>query len=179
SLPENRESLSQPVQTLLKNYPSVINLAVQWGEQDAYGHLNNCIYPRYFESARIAYFDHILAPHLSRTAYTSFIRARGVGPILKSTTVNYRRPVTYPDTVSVGVRVPREKVGKDRFTQEFVIVSHKEEKVVCDGECVVVTFDYKTGKKADIPKEVLEAFEIGEGRVAGNSEGATSGDQVK
>ena len=36
------------------DYPVVIEIPVAWGEMDAYGHVNNIVYFRYFESARIA-----------------------------------------------------------------------------------------------------------------------------
>ena len=42
----------------LSEYHSVIRLPVQWGDQDAFGHVNNTVYFRWFESARIAYFQH-------------------------------------------------------------------------------------------------------------------------
>ncbi|MCZ6911333.1 MAG: acyl-CoA thioesterase, partial [Proteobacteria bacterium] len=40
---------------VLDDYPVVIELPVVWGEMDAFDHVNNIIYFRYFESARIAY----------------------------------------------------------------------------------------------------------------------------
>ncbi|KNC96594.1 YbgC/YbaW family acyl-CoA thioester hydrolase [Spizellomyces punctatus DAOM BR117] len=160
---EVRAQLPSGVAELVKDYPSIINLPVQWGEQDVYGHLNNVTYVRYFESGRIAYFDQIIKPHLSETAYTSFITARGVGPIAKSVLCKYRAPVMYPDTVTVAVRIDPSSVKKDRFTQSAVIVSHAQERVVAEGECVVVSFDYKGQKKADIPKEIINAWKKGEG----------------
>ena len=39
---------------LLRGFPGIIELPVSWGEMDAFGHLNNVVYFRYFESARIA-----------------------------------------------------------------------------------------------------------------------------
>ena len=35
-------------------FPVVIELPVQWGEMDAFGHVNNVVYLRWFESGRIA-----------------------------------------------------------------------------------------------------------------------------
>lgn len=43
------------------------------------------------------------------------------------------------------------------------MVSHAQERVVAEGECVVVTFDYREQRKAHIPDEVIEAWKIGEG----------------
>ena len=40
-------------------YPVVLQQDVIWGDMDAYGHVNNTVYFRYFEDARIAYLDKI------------------------------------------------------------------------------------------------------------------------
>src|SRR5687767_1167703 len=36
-----------------------VEIPVQWGDMDAFGHVNNTVYFRWFESARIAYFEKI------------------------------------------------------------------------------------------------------------------------
>ena len=43
----------------LAGYPLVIDWPVQWGDQDAFGHVNNTIYFRWFETVRIEYFERI------------------------------------------------------------------------------------------------------------------------
>ena len=43
---------------LLGDFPVCVREPVIWGDMDAFGHVNNIVYLRYFESARIAYFDH-------------------------------------------------------------------------------------------------------------------------
>src|SRR6202140_1958640 len=42
--------------TLLVGYPVIVELPVVWGEMDSYRHVNNVVYFRYFENARIEYF---------------------------------------------------------------------------------------------------------------------------
>ena len=42
---------------LLTDYPIVITQEVIWADMDAYRHVNNAVYFRYFESARMAYFE--------------------------------------------------------------------------------------------------------------------------
>ncbi len=44
---------------LLKAHPVVIETPVAWGEMDSLQHVNNIIYFRYFESARMAYFNRL------------------------------------------------------------------------------------------------------------------------
>lgn len=47
------------MESLLKHCPVVIETPVAWGEMDAFRHVNNTAYFRYFESARIAYFERL------------------------------------------------------------------------------------------------------------------------
>lgn len=39
----------------LKQYPVIYEQTVAWGDMDAFGHVNNAMYYRYVESARLAY----------------------------------------------------------------------------------------------------------------------------
>ncbi|KAJ3169328.1 hypothetical protein HDU87_000847 [Geranomyces variabilis] len=158
-----RRQLPPNVAQHLDGYPSLINLPVQWGDQDAFGHLNNCIYLRYFESGRIAYFDQILRPHLSQHAYNSFIMARAIGVIVKSLSCKYIAPCRYPDILTIGVRIDAASVKKDRFTQSAVFVSHAQGIVVAEAECCVVTYDYREQRKANVPADVVAAWKKGEG----------------
>ena len=137
------------MENLLKHCPVVIEVPVAWGEMDAFRHLNNTAYFRYFESARIAYFEKLNL--LESMALT------GVGPILASTSCRFRLPLTYPDKVSVGTRV--SKIEADRFTMEYYVVSHKHQSIAADGVGLIVTFNYKENKKAAIPTELRKRIE--------------------
>ena len=43
----------------LADYPVVVPVVVQWGDQDAFGHVNNTVFLRWFEVGRIAYFSEV------------------------------------------------------------------------------------------------------------------------
>ncbi len=47
------------MESLLKDYSVVTEIPVAWGEMDALNHVNNAVYFRYFETARLDYFSHI------------------------------------------------------------------------------------------------------------------------
>ena len=111
----------------------------------------------------MTYFNHILKPYLSEKVFREFITGTGVGPILKSLSISYKSPVWYPDSVIIGTRVIPESIQRDRFTQEFVVVSQAQEKVVAQGNAVGVTYDYRKLSKVDIPKEILDAYKQGDG----------------
>ena len=48
----------------LGSWPVSVELPVQWGEMDDFGHVNNAVFLRWFESARIAYFQHLWPEHV-------------------------------------------------------------------------------------------------------------------
>lgn len=136
-----------PTHSLLEDFPIVVEIPVAWGDMDAFGHVNNTVFFRYFESARIAF--------LFRVNFRG--DDGGPGPILASTHCRFRRPLEFPDTVLVGVRVT--ELGEDRFTHEYRIVSMKSNEIAADGGGVVVAYDYGSKAKAAIPPHVREAIE--------------------
>src|SRR5688572_13970864 len=99
----------------LHEYPVVITLPVQWGDQDKFGHVNNTIPFRWFESARIAYLEQSDLGHLMDT--------NGLGPILAAIGCNYRRQLHYPDTVHVGARV--NSIGRTSMVMGHAAFSEK------------------------------------------------------
>ena len=132
------------MEEILKAFPVVVEIPIAWGDMDALQHVNNVMYFRYFESSRAAY--------LAKIRIWQMMEETGVGPILASTHCRYKIPLTYPDTVSVGTRVT--KIGKDRFTMEHTVVSHHFGKVAAEGDAVLVTYDYRAGRKALVPEEL-------------------------
>ncbi len=133
---------------LLEGYAVRIELPILWGDMDAFQHVNNLVYLRHFESARIAYLD--------RYDYKSVMDDTGIGPILKSTDCTYRIPLTYPDRVVVGIRVI--DVAKDRLTMQHVVFSEQHQKIAAEGLSVIVCVDYERGGKAPIPAALRETI---------------------
>jgi acyl-CoA thioester hydrolase len=139
---------------VLEGYPVVVRQAVVWGEMDAYRHVNNTVYFRYFENARLEYFR--------RLGWIEFERDTGIGPILAATQARFRKPLTYPDNVAIGVRTVA--VGDDRFTLEHVVVSERLQAIVCEGQGVVVTYDHGRGTKVLMPDELRRRIAELEGK---------------
>lgn len=142
---------------LLADFPVVVEAPVAWGEMDALGHVNNVVYFRYFENARLAYFDAI--------GYMEQMKRTGVGPILASTRCRFRRPLEYPDQVAVGARV--RQLQPDRFLMEYRVVSRCHGVIAAGGDGAIVSYDYRSGAKAPVPDPVRRAIEGLEGASAG------------
>ena len=132
----------------LKGYHCVISVPVQWGDMDSFGHVNNTLYLRWVESARIEYFV--------RARLWAPSEPLMMGPILASVTCNYRIPVKYPDIVHVGAKVTR--LGNSSFTMSHVIVSQAHNAVAADLESTLVFYDYRVEKPARLPDALRESI---------------------
>jgi acyl-CoA thioester hydrolase len=123
------------------SWPVTLDIPVAWGDMDAFAHVNNMVYLRWFESARIAYFG--LAGVLER------MESDGIGPILARATVDFRKPVTFPDRILVSARVP--ELRNTSFTMVYRVTSHAGgDAVVAEGDSVVVMVNYRTGDKVPL-----------------------------
>ena len=134
--------MSDPLET----FPVVIVTPVAWGEMDAFQHVNNSVYFRYFESARIAYFE--------RLEVMEHMQSTGVGPILASTQCRFRIPLTYPDTVRVGAKIT--DIAEDRFVMRYAVVSERHQKLAAEGEGLIVSFNYRESQKAPLPEVIRQ-----------------------
>jgi acyl-CoA thioester hydrolase len=145
-------------QSLLAGYPVVVELPVVWGEMDSYRHVNNAVYFRYFESARLEYFR--------RLDWFELERETGIGPILAATQARFRKPLTYPDTIRVGARIP--KLEEDHFIMEYLLVSQGLGAVAAEGSATIVTYHYPEGKKVPIPEELRRRIAKVQAETSGN-----------
>lgn len=129
-------------------YPVVTEITVLWGDQDAFGHVNNVAYLRWCETARVEY--------LQRVVLFPDLPAKGVGPIVASLTCHYRRTLTFPDSVRVGTRVTR--IGNSSFDMEHRVVSRATGALAAEVSSTLVALDYATGKPVRVPEEIREAI---------------------
>lgn len=129
---------------IINDYPVIIKIPLAWGDMDAFGHVNNVVYFKYFESGRISYFDEI--------NFLDFMKKTGIGPILASTSCVYKIPLVYPDKITIGTKV--DTIKENGFIMKYVVVSNRHEKIAATGEGVIVTFDYHENKKASMPMDI-------------------------
>ncbi len=129
----------------IKDFPIVYEENVRWGDMDAFNHVNNVVYFRYFECARIKYFEAL-----------GFSSNEGVGPILAETKCRFQKPLTYPDKIKICARAT--KLGTTSMVMEYAIFSPKVG-VAAYGEGVVVSFNYKLNEKVPLPESVRKAVE--------------------
>ncbi len=136
--------------TLKKEYPVIVSQDVLWGDMDAFGHVNNTVYFRYFEDGRIAYFD--------RIGITASLEQLKTGPILAKALCNFRLPLDYPDRIHIATR--SRIVSAKTFNMEYVVFSEKYEAIAAEGEGLIVYYDYANGKSCEIPETIITALNV-------------------
>ena len=139
-------SMSSAKEAVWREYPVVVEQAVAWGDMDSFGHVNNVVYFRYFENARLEYFR--------RLDWFNYQQQTGVGPIVSATQARYRRALTYPDTIHIGARLLT--LEEDRFTLEHRLVSERLDDVASTGQVTVVAYQYRESRKTAIPEELRQ-----------------------
>lgn len=123
----------------LAHYPIIHHQPIHWGEMDAFNHLNNVVYYRYAESARIAYLQ------------TLGMFDGSMVTVLAQSSCQYLRPVTYPDTLLLGVRCQR--LGNTSIVIEYSYYSAEQRAIVATADAVIVRLDSNGKDKLPWTKE--------------------------
>ena len=121
---------------------------VRFGDLDANRHLNNVVYLRYFESARIAFMRTLWPAHDP----TKVGGGQQLGMIFAECHINYRAPVAFDEEVEVSCWIGevRRSAGEVRFEM------HVGERLVAEGFGWLVGFDYATQRAAQLPEGLRE-----------------------
>lgn len=123
-------------------------VSTRWMDNDVYGHVNNVTYYSYFDST----INRYLIEHGGLDIHSSKI----VGYVVSSS-CQFRRPVAYPDSISVGLRV--SKLGNSSVTYELGIFRESEEEAAAYGQVVHVFVDRDQNRSTPIPAKIRHCLE--------------------
>ncbi|MDG2383694.1 MAG: thioesterase family protein [Pirellulaceae bacterium] len=143
-----------PHSITMDGYPIVVQLPIQWGDLDAYGHVNSLVHLKWFESARAIY--------ASAVGVDVLPSPKGIGGILASIQCHYVRQASYPGDILTGVRAARVSVAS--ITLEFQVTDAKLGVPLANGSCDAILYDYATESPIPIPDPIRAAVEQLEGR---------------
>jgi len=122
---------------------------VRFNDLDGMGHVNNAAFLTYLEQARLAWFGSY--GEEESMALTDVILAR--------TEIDFRSPLVFGETLSVGLRPSR--LGTKSFELEYEL--RVGERLVAEARSVIVGYDYEAGQSAEVPerwRRRIEAAEI-------------------
>ena len=147
-----RPPIQKPAE--LAAHPEVVAIPVQWGDQDSFGHVNNVVFFRWFETARVEY--------LHRAGLGHMMSGSGIGPILASIKCDYRRQLNHPDAILVSASITH--IGRTSLKMAHLVYSQAQSTVVAEGDSTIVCFDYATQRPTPVPADVRAKIEQMEGR---------------
>lgn len=125
----------------LEDYPFRMNCTVRWGDMDANGHVNNTVYYRYFENARVKIFDELIRER----------EETEIGPVLAYMNCHFVKPISFPDKVVVGTKV--KSMGRTSIVLEHLIQSELVG-IAAHGESVIVIYDFASKRKISVPHKL-------------------------
>ena len=136
--------MNEPRPPEFSDHPVLLPLPIQWGDQDAFGHVNNVVHFRWMESARIHYFGAAGLGHMMSN--------QGQGPILASIKCDYRRQLNFPDSILVSASVT--SIGRTSLKMAHRIYSTAQKAIAAEGESVIVMFDYQSQKPVPVSDQI-------------------------
>ncbi len=128
-------------------------LRIDWSEIDLFGHVNNLAIMKYIQAARVNYLEMIGLMRMQSEM--------GIGPILASTSCQFRKPLFYPGQVAVYSKVDTIKTTSFPMLHEML---DDQGDIVAQAHDVIVFYDFGRNSKLKIPDEIREKI-----REAGSS----------
>ncbi|GAB1459301.1 thioesterase family protein [Thauera sp.] len=123
-------------------------MPVRWGDMDAYGHVNNTVYFRYFEQTRVEWLEQMG----SRVSPDE-----AVGPVIINASCTFLAPVNYPATVVI--KMYAGEPGRSSVMTWYELFIEGDERLYAEGAAKTVWMDMRTGKSAPIPADVRALFD--------------------
>jgi acyl-CoA thioester hydrolase len=123
---------------------------VRFGDLDAMRHLNNVVFLRYFETARIAYLRQLIPEH-----DPSHPERDATGVIFAECNIRYRSPVLFDEVVDIECSVG--DVRRSAFEIRFAM--RVGERLAAEGSGWLVAYDYAAGSSQTLPDELRGALE--------------------
>jgi len=120
-------------------------IPMRWGDMDAMGHINNTLYFRYMEIARLQWFGELGLP----------ANPQGLGPVIANAFCNFIRQLEYPGDVLVDTFVGA--MGRSSFdTYHTLRRTDTPDTVSANGGATVVWVDFPAQRSVPVPESVRQ-----------------------
>jgi acyl-CoA thioester hydrolase len=130
------------------HYRHFLAIPTRWMDNDSYGHINNVTYYSYFDTA--------VNEHLINAGGLDIRNDPVVGFVVE-TSCRFHRPLSFPETVDVALRVAR--LGTSSVTYEIALFTRGSDDPAATGRFVHVWVDRATVRPAAMPARIRAALE--------------------
>ncbi len=126
-----------------------VPLSVRWRDLDAFNHVNNSKFLSYLEEARLRWMMTLPGEWIDEN----------VAPVVAAATINYRRPIAWPNEIVVELFV--ERLGNTSLTiGHRILDADNDTTLYADGNVVMVWIDRQRGQAAALPDAVRTACAV-------------------
>ncbi|KAH7145481.1 thioesterase-like superfamily-domain-containing protein [Dactylonectria estremocensis] len=134
-----------------------------WGDMDSMGHINNVMYNRYIETARVQFVRHHGedATMEEKRQWDDLPTPRSLGLILKSITTEFKFPMKFPDRITVLYKLVEPPIyDSTSLKMEAWILSEQHRRVAA--RCVDETtiYDYTSGQKSVLRPFMVDKLQL-------------------
>lgn len=131
-----------------KKLEHTTRIPIRWGDMDAFGHVNNTVFFRFMEQARVEWMESCGIP----------MEGGGQGPVVVNAHCNFLKQLKYPGEVEV--KTFAGSPGRSSF-QTFVEIRRADQpdELIADGGAKVVWVDYAMGKSVPLPQTLRALIE--------------------
>jgi acyl-CoA thioester hydrolase len=116
---------------------------IRWGDMDALGHVNNTVYFRYMEQARIEW--------LYSHAKEGGGYADGTGPVIANASCTFLEPLVYPGDCEI--RMYLGSLGRTSVGSFYEI--WKDGRKFAEGAAKIVWIDMRSGRSTPLPESIV------------------------
>lgn len=117
--------------------------AIEWGDMDALGHVNNGRYFDYFQQARIEWLESLKLDMQQST-----------GPVVIHVACTFLKPIVYPATLTLNSAL--HSLGRSSLIMDHDI--YQGETLMTQGLSKVVWIDYIKKESVPLPELIAKLF---------------------
>jgi acyl-CoA thioester hydrolase len=138
-------SIGFPPLTTTRAPVQTTTIPVRWGDMDAQGHVNNTVYFRYMEQARIEWLERVG----QRVG-----QGPGMGSVIVNASCTFIEPIEYPGTVEVRMFIGSP--GRSSFETQYELWAGTRKHA--EGAAKIVWIDRSTQRSTPLPDALRALF---------------------
>jgi acyl-CoA thioester hydrolase len=133
----------------MENSPVQLKLRIDWSELDLFGHVNNVNFFKYVQASRVNYWENI--------SLIRFYTEKKIGPMLASTSCQFKKPIFYPGNIVIKANV--EFIKTTSFGIHHQIIDDQNA-LAAEAHDIIVIYDFNTNEKIAFPDELRKEIEL-------------------
>jgi len=135
------------------HFPVKLNIRLDWSELDMFGHINNVMFFKFIQASRVNYWE--------KSGFNNDYVTKKIGPLLVSSSCQFRKPLFYPGNIITEARV--EFIKNTSMGIQHRILNEKGE-IAAEAQDVIVLYDFAKNETVTISPHIRKAIENIEGR---------------